>query len=161
MKTLLAKKSNVPTATTDTTYEQLVADPEVHEFVSDSGQYSSQYEYQSHTHRAATEKSSTVLTSSGTNAAQDASVLVNNDNSDWINKRWRPVMGWSYTVTCITDFVLFPVLWSLLQALSQGSVTEQWQPLTLQGAGLYHIAMGAILGIAVYGRTQEKIAGKS
>jgi hypothetical protein len=35
----------------------------------------------------------------------------------------------------------------------------QWQPLTLQGAGLFHIAMGAVLGIAAMGRTQEKIAG--
>jgi hypothetical protein len=35
----------------------------------------------------------------------------------------------------------------------------QWQPLTLQGAGLFHIAMGAVLGIAAYGRTKEKMAG--
>jgi hypothetical protein len=35
----------------------------------------------------------------------------------------------------------------------------QWQPLTLQGAGLFHIAMGAVLGIAAMGRTQEKLAG--
>jgi hypothetical protein len=35
----------------------------------------------------------------------------------------------------------------------------QWQPITLQGAGLFHISMGAILGIAVYGRTQEKLNG--
>jgi hypothetical protein len=47
----------------------------------------------------------------------------------------------------------------LLQALSHGQVTSQWQPLTLQGAGLYHIAMGAVLGIAAYGRTKEKVAG--
>jgi hypothetical protein len=35
----------------------------------------------------------------------------------------------------------------------------QWNPITLQGAGLFHMAMGAILGIAAFGRTQEKIAG--
>ena len=100
-----------------------------------------------------------VLTGAGTNAAQDATVLVANDNTDWINKKWRPVMGWVYMMTCTCDFVLFPVLWSLLQAMSKGSVTSQWQPLTLQGAGLYHIAMGAVLGIAAYGRTKEKVAG--
>ena len=61
--------------------------------------------------------------------------------------------------TCFADFILFPVLWSLLQALNHGQVTSQWQPLTLQGAGLYHIAMGAVLGIAAYGRTKEKVAG--
>jgi len=96
-----------------------------------------------------------------TNAASGADVLVANDNTDWINKKWRPVMGWIYMLTCTMDFVVFPILWSLLQALSHGSVTNQWQPLTLQGAGLYHIAMGAVLGIAAYGRTKEKIEGKS
>jgi len=96
-----------------------------------------------------------------TNAASGADVLVANDNTDWINKKWRPVMGWIYMLTCTMDFVVFPILWSLLQALSKGSVTSQWQPLTLQGAGLYHIAMGAVLGIAAYGRTKEKIEGKS
>ena len=101
------------------------------------------------------------LTQAGSNAAQGADVLVANDNTDWINKKWRPVMGWIYMLTCTMDFVVFPVLWSLLQALSKGSVTMQWQPLTLQGAGLYHIAMGAVLGIAAYGRTKEKIEGKS
>ena len=94
-----------------------------------------------------------------TNAASGADVLVANDNTDWINKKWRPVMGWVYMMTCTCDFVVFPILWSLLQAMSKGSVTSQWQPLTLQGAGLYHIAMGAVLGIAAYGRTKEKVAG--
>ena len=99
------------------------------------------------------------LTQAGSNAAQGADVLVANDNTDWINKKWRPAMGWVYMATCTADFVLFPVLWSVLQALSKGNVTSQWQPLTLQGAGLYHIAMGAVLGIAAYGRTKEKIEG--
>jgi hypothetical protein len=78
---------------------------------------------------------------------------------DWMNTKWRPAMGWSYMLTCIADFVVFPILWSLLQAVDKGSVTVQWQPITLQGAGLYHIAMGAILGVTAYGRTQEKLGG--
>ena len=39
------------------------------------------------------------------------------------------------------------------------SPITQWNPLTLQGAGLFHIAMGAVLGIAAFGRTQEKLGG--
>lgn len=97
-------------------------------------------------------------TQAGENAAQGAE-FVKNDNTDWINKKWRPVMGWVYMATCTSDFVIFPVLWSILQTLQGGQVTSQWQPLTLQGAGLYHIAMGAVLGIAAYGRTKEKVAG--
>jgi len=77
---------------------------------------------------------------------------------DWMNSKWRPAMGWMYMLTCITDFVLFPILWSLAQTLLKQPIT-QWQPLTLQGAGLFHIAMGAVLGIAAYGRTQEKLGG--
>jgi hypothetical protein len=50
------------------------------------------------------------------------------------------------------------VLWSLLQAVTHTAIT-QWNPLTLQGAGLFHIAMGAVLGIAAFGRTQEKLNG--
>lgn len=79
---------------------------------------------------------------------------------EWLNRKWRPAMGWTYMVTCLFDFVIAPVLWSLLQHISKGSVTTQWKPLTLEGAGLYHLAMGAVLGIAAYGRTQEKISTK-
>jgi hypothetical protein len=78
---------------------------------------------------------------------------------DWMNTKWRPMMGWMYMIVCICDFVLFPILWSLIQALHGGRVDTQWSPITLNGAGLFHMAMGAILGIAVYGRTQEKLNG--
>jgi hypothetical protein len=78
---------------------------------------------------------------------------------DWMNAKWRPMMGWMYMAVCAFDFVLAPILWSLTQALFHGGVNVQWQPLTLQGAGLFHIAMGAVLGLAAYGRTQEKLAG--
>ena len=77
---------------------------------------------------------------------------------DWMSAKWRPAMGWVYMVTCTTDFIIFPVLWSLLQAVLKQPVTA-WQPITLQGAGLYHLAMGAIIGVAAFGRTQEKLAG--
>ena len=78
---------------------------------------------------------------------------------DWMNSKWRPMMGWLYMAVCAFDFVLFPILWSLLHAIMHTSTITQWQPLTLQGAGLFHIAMGAVLGIAALGRTQEKMAG--
>jgi len=77
---------------------------------------------------------------------------------DWMNSKWRPMMGWMYMLVCTMDMVVFPILWSLLQATTQTAIT-QWNPLTLQGAGLFHIAMGAVLGIAAFGRTQEKLGG--
>lgn len=96
-----------------------------------------------------------------TAVAGGAESTVANTNTDWINNKWRPAMGWLYMLTCFFDFVIFPVLWSILQTVQGGQVTSQWQPLTLQGAGLYHIAMGAVLGIAAYGRTKEKVAGSA
>jgi hypothetical protein len=78
---------------------------------------------------------------------------------DWMNSKWRPMMGWLYLVVCSFDFVIAPILWSILQGFDHGQVTSQWQPLTLQGAGMFHMAMGAVIGIAAYGRTQEKLSG--
>jgi len=81
-------------------------------------------------------------------------------DEDWMQKKWRPAMGWMYMVVCMMDMVVFPVAWSLLQTITHTPIT-QWNPLTLQGAGLFHLAMGAVLGIAAFGRTQEKIAGSA
>lgn len=103
------------------------------------------------------------LTQAGNNAAQNAEVLVMNskESEDWINRRWRPAMGWMYMAVCVFDFILFPIAWSVLQTVAHGSITTPWQPISLHGAGLFHIAMGAVLGIAAYGRTREKIEGVS
>jgi hypothetical protein len=79
---------------------------------------------------------------------------------DWMNRKWRPAMGWMYMTVCITDFILFPVLWSIFKAY-MGEGVDPWNPLTLQGAGLFHLAMGAVLGVAAWSRGREKIAGAS
>jgi hypothetical protein len=104
-----------------------------------------------------------VKTQAGDNAAQNAEILVKNTNEDFINKKWRPMMGWTYMATCIFDFILAPILWAVIQFWEVEAANDafrQWEPLTLQGAGLYHMAMGAVLGIAAYGRTKEKVEGK-
>jgi hypothetical protein len=91
--------------------------------------------------------------------ADDQVSVSEQKKEDWMNAKWRPMMGWMYMLVCMMDFIGFPILWSLLQAYSHGAVNAQWQPLTLQGAGLFHIAMGAVIGISAYGRTQEKLNG--
>jgi len=80
------------------------------------------------------------------------------ESEHWMNSKWRPAMGWMYMLVCMMDMIIFPILWSLLQTFTHTPIT-QWNPLTLQGAGLFHIAMGAVLGIAAFGRTQEKLGG--
>ena len=82
-----------------------------------------------------------------------------NPNESWMNRKWRPAMGWMYMIVCVFDFIIFPILWSVLQAYYDGQVVNQWDPLTLHGAGLFHMAMGAVLGIAAWSRGQEKING--
>ena len=83
-------------------------------------------------------------------------------NEDWMNTKWRPAMGWMYMIVCVFDFILFPILWAIVQFWETSAANDafrQWQPLTLQGAGLFHMAMGAVLGIAAWSRGKEKIAG--
>lgn len=189
-RTILPRKTNVeiPIATDDEAQQQLISDPAIPQFgnsyaatyvssngpaafssasptgfinsgYSDStahyGQFNGQQHYQP-----------PVLTNAGTNAGQDADILVNHskESTDWINRKWRPAMGWMYMVVCIFDFILFPVLWAGVQFWETQAANDafrQWQPLTLQGAGLFHMAMGAVLGIAAYGRTKEKLEGAS
>jgi len=79
-------------------------------------------------------------------------------DSTWLQQLWRPMMGWMYMLICLLDMAVFPVLWALWQGYNHVPIT-QWNPLTLQGARLFHIAMGAVLGISAFGRTQEKLAG--
>ena len=79
-------------------------------------------------------------------------------DEDWMQKKWRPAMGWMYMLICTLDMGIFPILWAVIQTLNHQPLI-QWNPLTLQGAGLFHIAMGAVLGISAFGRTQEKLAG--
>lgn len=87
---------------------------------------------------------------------------VSAQEKDWMQNKWRPAMGWMYMMVCVFDFIVFPVLWAIVQFWETSAANDafrQWQPLTLQGAGLFHMAMGAVLGISAYGRTQEKVAG--
>jgi hypothetical protein len=161
--TILPKKTSteLPIAVNDDAHAQLVADPTIHQFVQQPAA-APLIMVNSYAQQPINQASpAPVLTAAApTNAASGAD-FVENTNTDWINNKWRPLMGWMYMAVCMTHFVVFPVLWSLLQALSKGAIASQWQPLTLQGAGLFHIAMGAVLGVAAYGRTKEKLENKA
>ena len=83
---------------------------------------------------------------------------IKQDKEDWMTTKWRPMMAVTYMATIWFDFVLGPILYNLLQYWNPGQAVSGWVPLTLQGGGLYHISMGAILGIAAWTRGKEKIA---
>jgi hypothetical protein len=79
----------------------------------------------------------------------------------WIQSKWRPMMAFMYMVVCFFDFVIFPIGYTIVQfwEAHTGTTTfREWSPITLQSSGLFHLAMGAVIGVTAYGRTQEKIA---
>jgi hypothetical protein len=81
---------------------------------------------------------------------------------DWMTKKWRPMMAMMYMICCLCDFALFPIMFTVVQfweVQAANDAFRQWVPITLQGGGLFHVAMGAVLGVSAYGRTQEKVAG--
>lgn len=81
---------------------------------------------------------------------------------DWMTKKWRPMMAVMYMCVCVFDFIIAPILWAIIQFWETQAANDafrQWSPLTLQGAGLFHMAMGAVLGITAWSRGQEKLAG--
>jgi hypothetical protein len=75
----------------------------------------------------------------------------------WLQKYWRPMMAMTYMAVIIFDFIIFPIAWSLIQVYGLGVVELQWSPLTLLSGGIFHAAMGAVLGVAAWTRGQEKI----
>ena len=81
---------------------------------------------------------------------------------DWMTKKWRPMMAMMYMICCVCDFVIFPIMFTGVQFSAQYHTSNsllQWVPITLNGGGLFHVAMGAVLGVTAYGRTREKVAG--
>ena len=83
-------------------------------------------------------------------------------DDDWMTKKWRPMMAIMYMFCCLADFFIFPIMFTVVQfweTAVQNDAFRQWIPITLQGGGLFHVAMGAVLGVSAYGRTQEKMAG--
>jgi len=86
----------------------------------------------------------------------------NKKDDDWMTKKWRPMMAIMYMTCCLMDFAIFPIMFTIVQfweTAIQNDAFRQWVPITLQGGGLFHVAMGAVLGVSAYGRTQEKVAG--
>jgi hypothetical protein len=78
----------------------------------------------------------------------------------WLQNKWRPAIAWVYIAICVFDFIIGPIVWTMLQQSAvTGLVSQQWVPLTLGAGGLFHAAMGAILGVTSWSRGKEKLSG--
>lgn len=82
---------------------------------------------------------------------------------NWMMRHWRPATALIYTVICVFDFIIFPALIStrtgdLLTLANEAAhldvqvqrdlimaSTRAYQPITLLGGGMFHIAFGAII----------------
>ena len=94
--------------------------------------------------------------------ADNHEVKLTKKEEDWMTKKWRPLMALMYMSCCLADFFLFPIMFTVVQFWETQAANDafrQWVPITLQGGGLFHVAMGAVLGVTAYGRTQEKLNG--
>ena len=78
--------------------------------------------------------------------------------ADFLRDYWRPMMAVQYFIICLFDFMLAPIGLSIY-SIARGVEYIQWHPLTLEGGGLYHVALGAILGVSAWTRGQEKLKG--
>lgn len=79
---------------------------------------------------------------------------------DWMTAKWRPMMAMTYMMINIFDFIIFPILFTVVQLWGgpiPNEAFKQWEPMTLQYGGLIHLAFGAILGITAWTRGQEKV----
>lgn len=83
---------------------------------------------------------------------------------EWMQKYWRPCAAFMYITCCLSDFAIFPIMFTVVQFWEEQASNDafrQWVPITLQGGGLFHVSMCAVLGVSAYGRTQEKLAGQA
>jgi hypothetical protein len=83
--------------------------------------------------------------------------MKNTVEQDWLRTKWRPLMAYVYMSVVLFDFIFGPIFWSVAQVLGAGTVAVQWTPLTLGSGGVFHAAMGAVIGITAHSRGQEKL----
>jgi hypothetical protein len=67
-------------------------------------------------------------------------------------------MAWLYMTICAFDFIILPIYFIMAQGDMSVNTLVQWQPITLVSGGLFHGAMGAIIGLTAWGRSKEKMA---
>jgi len=104
-----------------------------------------------------------------------ASRLTRHSDSNWLANHWRPIAALVYLFICLFDFVMAPAwvgmhtetISELVMAIKDLPVQTQiilaaprsneWNPLTLIGGGLFHVAFGAILGASAWSHGREKV----
>ena len=76
------------------------------------------------------------------------------NDEHWLKSYWRPAIAWVYIAICATDFIIAPMIAMFIPILS-GKPYVAWVSLTLSNGGLFHAAMGGILGVSAYTRGMQ------
>lgn len=85
----------------------------------------------------------------------------------WYQKTWLPFAAFAYIIICIFDFIIMPVyvtahnsrienaVFNTLEGkdalafadamIKANQASRQWNPITLLGAGMFHLSFGALL----------------
>lgn len=74
-------------------------------------------------------------------------------------QKWTYLMGLTYMIVNIADFVVFPIMFTVVQFWENEAANDafrQWIPLTLTNGGFIHIAFAAILGISAFNKEEKK-----
>ena len=85
-----------------------------------------------------------------------AADIAKDEYDGWFQTKWRPAMAWQYLIVCLFDFMVAPIMNAIYSTWS-GSPFVAWESLTLSNGGMYHVAMGAVVGVAAWTRGNEKM----
>lgn len=79
------------------------------------------------------------------------------NEESWYTRYWRATLAWAYVAICLFDFIIGPIFYVWYTMKTGDTTFGEWQPLTLSNAGIFHVSMGAILGVSSWSRGQEKM----
>ena len=102
-----------------------------------------------------------------------------NGFSEWMKNNWRSLAFMTYFAICAMDFLIMPAVYAAMGSVDITTFVQlslqykdpnvqieflkiyapkMWTPITMLGAGSFHIAYGAILTAAGYTRGQAEVA---
>lgn len=97
----------------------------------------------------------------------------------WLAENWRSMAFVTYFLICLGDFLILPMIYAAMGSMDIVTLVQLsmqykdptvqaeflklyaakiWVPLTVQGAGSFHIAFGTILGAGAWTRGQAEVA---
>jgi len=71
-------------------------------------------------------------------------------------KQWHLFAAWLYLIIIAFDFLIAPIANVVILAYFKYPIIA-WAPITLQGGGIFHISMLAVIGVATWGQSRQMV----